>query len=97
MKPNANQIVIALACSLAAGSAVADDDFRCGSRIVRVGATQAGVLDACGQPETKTVEKVDVRSGNRVVGETEVWRWTYTISGRVRVLTFDQEKLKSIE
>jgi len=89
-------VVVACCCALG-GAALADDDFRCGSRIVRVGATQAGVLDACGQPDTKAVEKVDVRSGNRVVGQTEVWRWTYTMNGRTRVLTFDQDRLKSIE
>jgi len=97
MNMNPGRALIAIACSLLAGTVLADDDFRCGSRIVRIGATQAGVLDACGQPDTKAVEKVDVRSGNRVVGQTEVWRWTYTMNGRTRVLTFDQEKLKSID
>jgi len=97
MNTNPVGVFVAVACSFLAGTALADDDFRCGSRIVSVGATQAGVLDACGQPDTKAVEKVDVRSGNRVVGQTEVWHWTYTISGRTRVLTFDQDKLKSIE
>jgi hypothetical protein len=97
MNTNPVGVFLAIACSLLAGAALADDDFRCGSRIVRTGATQAGVLDACGQPDTKAVEKVDVRSGNRVVGQTEVWRWTYTMNGRTRVLTFDQDRLKSIE
>jgi hypothetical protein len=97
MKINSSRVLAAITGSLLAVTALADDDFRCGSRIVRVGATQAGVLDACGQPESKTVEKVDVRSGNRVVGQAEVWRWTYTMNGRTRVLTFDQETLKSIE
>jgi hypothetical protein len=97
MRTNAIASAIAVCCGLLAGTAVADDDFRCGSRIVRVGATQAGVLDACGQPASKTVEKVDVRSNNRVVGQTEVWRWTYVFGGRARVLVFDQETLKSIQ
>lgn len=97
MTMNTGRIAIAIACGLLAGTALGDDDFRCGSRIVRVGATQAGVLDACGEPASKSVEKVDVRSGNRVVGQTEVWRWTYVMSGRTRVLTFDQEKLRSID
>jgi hypothetical protein len=97
MRMIASRTLVAVACSLVAGAVLADDDFRCGSRIVRVGATQAGVLDACGQPDTRTLEKVDVRSGNRVVGQTDVWRWTYTMNGRTRVLTFDQEKLKSID
>ena len=97
MNINPSRALVAISCGLLAGTVQADDDFRCGSRIVRIGATQAGVLDACGQPDTKAVENVDVRSGNRVVGQTEVWRWTYTLNGRTRVLTFDQEKLKSID
>jgi hypothetical protein len=97
MKTNAIASAIALGCGLLAGTAIADGDFRCGGRIVRLGATQAGVLDACGEPASKTVEKVDIRSNNRVIGQTEVWRWTYVMNGRTRVLTFDQETLKSIE
>lgn len=97
MKLYASRSAIVLCCCLLAGTAVADDDFRCGSRIVRIGATQAGVLDACGEPASKTVEKVDVRSNNRVIGQTEVSRWTYVMNGRTRLLTFDQDKLKSIE
>ena len=97
MNPNVRRIAIGLACGLIAAPALADDDFRCGSRIVRVGATQTGVLDACGQPDSKSVEMVDVHSGTRVVGQVEITRWTYTISGRTRVLTFDKEKLKSID
>ena len=93
---NAIALAMVVACCLLAGSVLADDDFRCGGHIVRVGMTQAGVLQACGEPATRTVEKVDVRSGNRVVGQTEVWRWTYEMSGRTRVLVFVQEKLTSI-
>jgi Protein of unknown function (DUF2845) len=97
MKTNAIASTIALCCGLLAGTAGADDDFRCGSRIVKVGMTQAAVLDACGQPASKVVEKVDVRSANQVVGQTDVWRWTYVMNGTTRVLIFDQETLKSIE
>jgi hypothetical protein len=97
MKKYAILFCMALAICLVAQVAAADDDFRCGSRIVRVGATQAGVLDACGEPASRVVEKVDVRSGNRVVGQTDVWRWTYVMNGRTRVLTFDQQKLTSID
>lgn len=97
MRIDSSRILIAVTFSLLANTVLADDDFRCGSRIIRLGATQAGVLDACGEPESRAVEKVDIRSGNRVVGQTEVWRWTYTMNGRTRVLTFDQETLKSIE
>lgn len=81
----------------AAGSAHADDDFRCSGRIVKAGMTDAAVLQACGAPESRQSETQDVRSGNRVVGKTVIWRWTYTIAGRTRVLVFDQGTLKSIE
>jgi hypothetical protein len=97
MKTNAIASTIAVCCGLLAGTAVADDDFRCRGRIVKLGMTQAAVLDACGEPASKAVEKVDVRNGNRVVGQTDVWRWTYVMNGRTRVLTFDQETLKTIQ
>jgi hypothetical protein len=96
MRLNASLFAVATSCCMFAGTALADDDFRCGSRIIRVGATQTGVLDACGEPASKAVEKVAVHSGNRIVGETEVWRWTYEMNGATKVLTFDKQKLKSI-
>ena len=92
-----NRVSVALLLGLTAGAALADGDFRCGSRIVTIGMTQGQVLDACGEPATKDVEDVDVRSGNQVVGRTAVWRWTYEFNGTTRVLVFDQDTLKSIE
>jgi hypothetical protein len=91
------RLVLAFGCILATGAAVADDDFRCGSKIITTGMTQSDVLRYCGEPASKDVEDVDVRSGKQVVGRTSVWRWTYQSSGRTRVLVFDQETLKSIE
>ena len=92
-----NRALLALLLGLTASAALAGGDFRCGSRIITTGMTQSQVLDACGEPATKDVEDVDVRSGNQVVGRTAVWRWTYEMSGTKRVLVFDQETLKSIE
>jgi hypothetical protein len=92
-----NRVSAALLLGLSASVATADGDFRCGSRIITTGMTQRQVIDACGEPATKDVEDVDVRSGNQVVGRTAVWRWTYEMSGTTRVLVFDQETLKSIE
>ena len=97
MRDIINPVLLALLLGLAATAAMAGDDFRCGSRIITTGMTQSEVLDACGQPATKDVEDVDVRSGNQVVGRTAVWRWTYEFSGTTRVLVFDQDTLKSIE
>ena len=92
-----NRVSVTLLLGLAAGATLADGDFRCGSKIITTGMTQSQVLDACGEPATKDVEDVDVRSGNQVVGRTAVWRWTYDFSGTTRVLVFDQDTLKSIE
>lgn len=92
-----NRVSVALLLGLTASAALADGDFRCGSKIVTIGMTQSQVLDACGDPATKDVEDVDVRSGNQVVGRTAVWRWTYELNGTTRVLVFDQDTLKSIE
>lgn len=57
----------------------------------------AEVLGLCGEPTSKTVEIQDVRSGPRVVGQTEVQRWTYESYSAIRVLVFDQDTLKAIE
>ena len=97
MRDIINPVLLALLLGLTPGVAPADGDFRCGSRIITTGMTQSQVLDACGQPATKDVEDVDVRSGNQVVGETTTYRWTYESYGATRVLVFDQDVLKSIE
>jgi hypothetical protein len=79
------------------GLAIADDTFRCGNRLIERGITQAEVLALCGEPTSKTVEVQDVRSGSRVVGRTEMQRWTYEAYSATRVLVFDQNTLKAIE
>lgn len=91
------RVVAVIACGASFGTATADDTFRCGSKLINVGMTQAEVLQYCGEPDTKDVEDHDIRSGNQVVGRTAVWRWTYTIAGRTRVLVFDQDELKAIK
>jgi hypothetical protein len=77
--------------------AAADDTFRRGNRLIEPGMTRSEVLSACGEPTSKTVEVQDVRSGTRVVGKTEVQRWTYESYSTTRVLVFDQDTLKAIE
>lgn len=87
-----------LAACLAVGAPVfADSNLRCGSKLVVTGMTQAEVLTHCGPPLTQAEEKVPIRSGNQVVGETTTHRWTYVSSGATRVLVFDLDVLKSIE
>jgi len=75
------------------------DNLTCGSKIVTLGMTTADVLKYCGEPTSREVEQHDVRAGGRVIGTTQLNRWTYTrgTGGRTRVLEFDQDKLISIK
>jgi hypothetical protein len=83
--------------ALLASAAMADDTFRCGNQLVELGMTGSEVLSMCGEPTSKSVEAQDVRSGKRVVGKTEVQRWTYESYSATRVLVFDEDTLKAIE
>lgn len=80
-----------------AGAALADETFRCGSKLVELGMTQAEVSGLCGEPQSRVVEIEDVRSGPQVVGTTQVSRWTYESYSATRVLVFDGDKLVSIQ
>ena len=91
------RLLLVLPCLAAVTPAVADDSLRCGSKLVVRGMTQAEVLKLCGTPLSKSEEKVPVRSGNQVVGETTTYRWTYESNGATHVLVFDLDVLKSIE
>ena len=83
---------------LASQAASPQSPMRCGSRIIVVGMTMAEVRRYCGEPASKKVEEHDVRSGNRVVGKTQINIWTYQQSGSLaRVLEFDQDKLIAIK
>ena len=97
MRRNLNRWVFALCVAAPMGMGVADDTFRCGNRLIEPGMTRAEVLALCGEPTSKAVEVQDVRSGNQVVGKTEVQRWTYASYSTTRVLVFDQDTLKAIE
>jgi hypothetical protein len=90
-------LTIAAVGALCAFAAHPDVAFRCGSELVRPGMTQQEVLSQCGEPDTRTVEEQDVRSGNQVTGKTQVSHWTYSSYGATRVLVFDQDRLVGIE
>lgn len=91
-------ILLAMAlCHAAADAAFADTTFRCGSKLVTVGMTQGQVLAYCGEPTSRSVTAEDVRSGNQVVGQTDVHVWVYERYSATRILRFDQIKLVSIE
>lgn len=91
-------ILVAFIC-LSSSYALADDTMRCGARIVSIGMTAAEVLKYCGEPSAREVEEHDVRSGGRVVGKTQLNRWTYKRGrgGKPKVLEFDQDTLIAID
>jgi hypothetical protein len=97
MQMHRSEIFI-LAVVLAATTASASDTLRCGSKLVETGMTMAEVKNYCGKPSSSTIEEQDVRSGNRVIGTTQLHIWTYDrASGQnSAVLEFDQDKLLSI-
>jgi hypothetical protein len=97
MRTNLSRWVFVLCVVAPIEAALADDTFRCGNRLIEPGMTRAEVLGLCGEPTSTSVEVQDVRSGTRVVGKTEVQRWTYESYSATRVLVFDQDTLKAIE
>ena len=80
------------------GTSASAETLRCGSKIVDVGMNMDEVKKYCGKPSSTTVEEQDVRSGNRVVGKTQlnIWRYNRASGQNAAILEFDQEKLISI-
>lgn len=74
------------------------ESLRCGNKIVDTGMSMDDVKKYCGNPTTSSIEEQDVRSGNRVVGKTQIhiWRYKRASGQRTAVLQFDQEMLKTI-
>ena len=93
----ATSLLILSAFFLMVAGEVRADTMRCGSTVITVGMSMSDVLRYCGEPSSKEVEDHDVRSGGRIVGKTQLHRWTYASYSNVRVLEFDQEKLLSIK
>jgi len=90
-------LAVIVGCQLAT-TATADGPFRCGSKIIDAGMTLAEVLEYCGEPTSKTTEVQEVRSSNnRILGTTEIHRWTYESYSATRVLVFVEDTLQSIE
>ena len=81
------------------GTPVTAETLRCGSKIVDVGTSMDEVRKYCGKPSSITIEEHDVRSGNRVVGKTElhIWRYNRSSGQNTAVLEFDRDKLMSIK
>jgi hypothetical protein len=96
---------IAAVIGFGVAAANADDSMRCTSgSLVDVGMVADQVVAKCGQPKSKEVEDVPIRTRNangavNVIGTTRVERWTYERGyGQFpALLTFEEGKLKSIE
>ena len=84
---------------LMSAAAQASDTLRCGNKIVDTGMSMEEVEKYCGKPTSIEIEEHDVRSGNRVVGKTEmsIWRYRRSSGQKTAVLQFDQQKLMSIK
>ena len=88
---------LVLSAIAAAGAAVADDTWRCGSKLVEIGMTRTEVLQYCGTPTEQAEEEIPVRNNSQVGSKTTKYRWTYRSYSATRVLVFDQDKLMSIQ
>ena len=93
------KIAALLVILLISTTAHANDTLRCGSKIVDTGMSMDEVKKYCGTPSSTEVEEHDVRSGNRVVGKTQlnIWRYNRSSQQKTAVLEFDQQKLMSIK
>ena len=91
-------LMLAILVTIFGATEAVANSFRCGGKIVRTGMSMDDVRKACGNASSTEVEVHDVRSGNRVVGTTDmhIWRYNRSSGQRTAVLTFDREKLMSI-
>ena len=96
---------IALLAALAAARPALAEGFRCGQRIASPDMSVEELLDACGEPTTKSVEVVDVfgpnaqGAGNIKRGTVTVETWTYDRGSQASamVVTIEDGKIKKME
>lgn len=82
-------ILLAVACMFTSVVCFADDAMTCGTDLVSVGDLKPSVLMKCGPPFLKT----DIGGG----GTRERWTYNFGSSGFMKILTFDGDRLESIE
>jgi hypothetical protein len=98
-------VIAVAAAALLAFGAGADDTMRCrNGRLINVGMTADDVSGRCGDPKSRTVEKIPVQArlptgAVRQTGTTEAERWIY---GRGQgqsdaMLTFEDGELLRID
>ncbi|MCF8144336.1 MAG: DUF2845 domain-containing protein [Deltaproteobacteria bacterium] len=92
-------------------SAIAGANFRCGGRIIAVGATRDYVLEKCGEPTSIEERTEGIARGfmhrypegheelKYVLGKIQVEVWTYNLGSTqfIRYLTFRNGRLVAIE
>ena len=96
---------IALLVALAAAQPAVAEGFRCGQRIATPDMSVEELLDACGEPTTKSVEVVEVSgpnaqgAGNIKRGSVTVETWTYDRGSQASamVVTIEDGKIRKME
>ena len=96
---------IAILAALTAVQPAFAEGFRCGQRIATPDMSVAELLDACGEPTTKTVEVVEVSgpnaqgAGNIKRGTVTVETWTYDRGSQASamVVTIEDGKIRKME
>lgn len=104
MKMNHANLIVLLA-TLAAVQPSFAEGFRCGQRIATPDMTVEELLDACGEPTTKSVEVIEVYgpgvqgTGNVKRGEVTVETWTYDRGPQAfdMVVTIEDGKIRKME
>ena len=86
------------------GTADAYGSLRCKGKIIDTGMSMAKVLELCGQPKTRIIEQVPVRSRNFTgfsrfagVAYTELWEYDRGWGKFPAVLRFRDEVLRRVE
>ncbi len=95
---------LSLCCLLACLPAplLADDSFRCGTRIVSVGDAKAEVLLRCGAPDWRDdwseqlIETLTPATERRITIAREVWLYDLGPTAFQRILTFENGRLNDI-
>lgn len=85
--------------------AAGPDSFRCGQRIATEDMTVEELLEACGEPATRTVEIVDIYgpnvhgAGNVKRGTSTIEKWTYDFGPQTfdMVVTIVDGRIQGIE
>jgi hypothetical protein len=96
---------IALLAALAAAKPALAEGFRCGQRIATPDMSVAELLDACGEPASKSIEVVDVSgpnaqgAGNIKRGTVTVETWTYDRGSQASamVVTIEDGRIRKME